>query len=138
MKKLLAIVLILALIVPAAAMAADPDPIVGCWYMVFDVNDYSEKDRAAFLKNVHILDTQMEVHVFWFTEGGEIYKTVTQFHPGYSDVDGGSIAGTWTKLEDGRYSVVLFSKQNIQKIVDNAMTIQAGDAKHTIRKMEKQ
>ena len=42
MKKLIAFMLILALIVPASSMAADRDPIAGCWYMVFDAVENPE------------------------------------------------------------------------------------------------
>ncbi len=36
MKKLIIVALVLALLLPAAALAEDPDPIIGTWYMFFD------------------------------------------------------------------------------------------------------
>jgi hypothetical protein len=46
MKKLLTIILAVALILPAAALAEDKDPIVGCWYLCADMSIYPEMSYA--------------------------------------------------------------------------------------------
>ena len=39
MKKILSLILILALAVPALALAENTDPIVGAWYVLFDYKE---------------------------------------------------------------------------------------------------
>ena len=136
MKKLITIILILALFLPAAALAADPDPIIGCWYFVVDVNMFPKHKQAQFLNNVHIRDTKMEAYIFWFTEEGEIYQSITKFRTKQSESEGANIVGTWTKLDNGKYNVVLDSQISKTSITDNRMFVKFGNGQYAFRKME--
>lgn len=65
MKKLITIILVLALLLPAAALAADPDPIVGYWYMYYDGVAYPE-----FVSNFGNYDSFLDL--YFFAEDGTI------------------------------------------------------------------
>ena len=43
MKKILSLILILSLIIPVFATAAERDPIIGCWYLYFDKESVPER-----------------------------------------------------------------------------------------------
>ena len=64
MKKLITIILVLALILPAAALA-ERDPIVGYWYMYVDGNAYPE--LAA-----NFGDYDSILSMFYFAEDGTV------------------------------------------------------------------
>jgi hypothetical protein len=66
MKKLLAVILILALLLPAFVLA-ETDPIVGYWYMYIDMKAYPEL-VTMFGDYDHILS------MFYFDESGFIYQ----------------------------------------------------------------
>ena len=63
MKKLIAITMIMAVLVPAAALAADP--IVGCWYLYVDLFEHPEM-KANYGNCDRIVD------VYIFDESGTI------------------------------------------------------------------
>lgn len=46
MKKLIAVILILVILLPAAVLAEERDPIVGIWYLCVDVTLYPELSGA--------------------------------------------------------------------------------------------
>ena len=109
MKKLICLLLVFVLVLPVVSFAEDPDPIVGCWYVVFDVNQFPESYQKAFKQNIHIRDTVFETHVFWFTEDGEIYNSIANFRSRQSEAAGSPIIGTWSKGENGKYTTVISS-----------------------------
>ena len=63
MKKLITITLILALLLPAAALASDP--IIGGWYMYIDLVDHPEM-KATYGDYDRIID------IYLFDEAGNI------------------------------------------------------------------
>ena len=65
MKKVLALILILAVLVPAAALS-DRDPILGCWYIFIDSGLYPE-----IAGNMSGYDNALSL--YYFTEDGIIY-----------------------------------------------------------------
>ena len=64
MKKLLAIILILAILLPAAVLA-ETDPIVGYWYSFFDMKAYPELVAS-------IGDYDHVIAMYYFDESGVI------------------------------------------------------------------
>lgn len=108
MKKLLCLLLVLCMF-PFVSLADDPDPIVGFWYVIYDVSQYPEDMQAAFRENIHIRDSLYETHVFWFTENGEIYSSTTHFRTHQSEANGSGIIGTWSKGKKGKYTTVISS-----------------------------
>lgn len=92
MKKLLCVLLIVALLLPSAVLADETDPIVGCWYLYYDFSLYPE------LKSL-FPDYDKLICVYWFSESGVIYgagATIvgTEGTPDYS------AAGKWSKSGD--------------------------------------
>ena len=65
MKKLITIILILAMLLPAVVLADDLDPIVGCWYMYADKNIIPE-----FMS--FYADADSELSVYYFLENGSV------------------------------------------------------------------
>lgn len=63
MKKLITIILALALFLPAAALASDP--IVGCWYMYIDLIEHPEM-KANYGEFDRIID------IYIFDESGNV------------------------------------------------------------------
>lgn len=98
MKKLITVTLILALLLPAAALAEDPDPIVGAWYLYFDSNVMPE-----FVQN---FGYDFVVCVYLFMKDGTILTTETDILNGSSQPMFGA-AGKWSKeAKDYKYSIV--------------------------------
>lgn len=93
MKKLITVILVLALLLPAAALGSDPDPIVGYWYMFIDLKAYPELS-AAYGDYDHLIS------LYYFDESGVIYLLE-------NDVKAGSASpvftggGKWEKAQDG-------------------------------------
>lgn len=89
MKKLITIILILAMLLPAAALAEDRDPIVGSWYMLYDKSLYPE--MAANFSN-----TDLIIMIFSFQEDGTVIVTENDITNGVSKASG-AVAGKWEK-----------------------------------------
>lgn len=109
MKKLLTLILAVALILPAAAMAEDRDPIVGCWYMFFDGDMYPEA-KFAFG------DCDNEISVYYFKQDGTIMmldNTVTggTGNPIYT------LCGRW-EIRNGEYYISIISLGEGKTILD--------------------
>lgn len=99
MKKLIAFIMILAMLMPAAAMAADPDPIVGSWYLLYDKSLFPE--MASTFNGADIA-----ISVYWFMENGTIMSTENSI-TGTSGVPKFITAGRWSKSADSyNYGVI--------------------------------
>ena len=97
MKKLVAVILLLALIVPAAALA-DRDPIVGSYYSVFDYTLYPEMATSSGGFDIMLMIlTFYEDGTIMSTENDIVGKTGTQ-HFG--------ALGKWEKTDTG-YNISL-------------------------------
>ena len=92
MKKLLAVVLIIALALPALALA-DQDPIIGCWYMCVDVKDTS----VDLIEQGYLFS----VLLFHFTQNGEIYFQEIDFKNSTSEANEPSKLGKWERKDSG-------------------------------------
>ena len=99
MKKLVAIILAIVMVIPVVATAADRDPIVGCWYFF-----YSAKETPEMAANFPGYDEM--ISVYYFTEDGvimclELDMQNTQGTPTYI------ASGKWSKNGDRyTYSIV--------------------------------
>ena len=100
MKKLITLILILVLALPAAAGAEDTDPIVGCWYSLYDKSVVPE--MAPLFD-----DMDYNVTIFFFASNGSVYALVNQI----KDYSGSPLFGPMGKWEkkDGIYSYNLMA-----------------------------
>ena len=92
MKKLLVIILAVALILPAAALMEERDPIIGAWYMFVDTTLYPEI-KGAYNNNDFIYD------VYFFTAEGSIYMLDMNMKGSDSNATV-TVAGRWQKSND--------------------------------------
>ena len=100
MKKLLAVVLILALLLPVAALADDTaDPIIGHWYLLFDKN-VSPELASNFQDNDYIF------MIFSFLSDGTILQSEIDIKDKTGNPYSGS-AGKWERSGyDYSYSII--------------------------------
>lgn len=92
MKKLITVILILSLLLPSAALAADP--IVGTWYIYSGIVEDQEIREQAYY----------EFSTFHFSENGTVFSST------YDISEGGDtsckdyhVLGMWTKEENDYY-----------------------------------
>ena len=87
MKKLIAVVLILALLLPAGALASSNDLIIGFWYLLVDNGRYPE-----LMKNYGDFDYVLSAYLF--SEDGNIYLLESDIKDGAATPIF-SCCGTW-------------------------------------------
>jgi len=95
MKKILSLILAVLLLIPAAAPAEDPDPIVGLWYVLGDKYIYPE-----LMDGIGDYDTYLSV--YYFNSDG----TVSLLDSAVKDGKGTpefTTAGKWF-FKDNQYS----------------------------------
>ena len=116
MKKLLTIIMILAMLMPAAAVA-DPDPIVGCWYVSINQDDLKPEGR--------ITGISYEVRVLYFDETGIIKRGVFGFGNSYglNEYRDPLTVGTWSKNDNGKYTTTYDSITAESYIEDDMLYI---------------
>lgn len=86
MKKLIAVILFLALLLPAAALA--DDPIVGTWYTYSGIVEDPEIRKQAYY----------EISLFHFSEKGEVFSSTYDIsEEGVTDCKDYKMIGMWTK-----------------------------------------
>lgn len=112
MRKLIAVVLVILLLLPAAALAADP--IVGCWYVHMDLKTYPEL-RATYGNYDTIVD------LYFFDESGVIRAIEGVITDGACTPTFGGV-GKWEKNLFG-YNVSLLG------FGDSTMTVSGDEAK---------
>lgn len=93
MKRLIAIILILVLIVPATAIGEEKDPIIGPWYIMFEYKDSPYEDEMLAGKNYMI-------YILIFEESGTISGMSGESMKGIGFYGSGSTVGTWLKAGD--------------------------------------
>lgn len=91
MKKLITLLLILALALPALALAEEPDPIVGGWYLFHDNSKYPEM-ASNFGNNDYVFS------IYFFSTDETVYLLESDIKDGASTPVFMS-AGTWQKAE---------------------------------------
>ncbi len=99
MKKLITIILILAMLTPAA-MAEDNDPIVGNWYVLLEI-------PGTPFESVVPDYTQMIV-ILTFAEDGQIVYAEMDYKGTTVEMKQPRVWGKWEK-EDSKYTVSLIS-----------------------------
>lgn len=97
MKRLIAIIMIMALLVPAAALAGEP--IVGTWYMLFDKSVTPE--IADLFQGYDLI-----VAAYSFMENGTVILTENDILNGNSEPHTGG-SGKWEKKQTNySYSII--------------------------------
>lgn len=144
MKKLITIILILAMIVPAASMAAEisveeyKDPLVGYWYLLIEKEELPEKMQKELNKGYYTSPMVSELTIYRITEDGTIYQIAGDFLGSYSEAHGGNVCGSWVKTDDSEYIVTVVGKgSGIVNFEDSRMYIYfGGDTYFAFHKME--
>ena len=122
MKKLITLILILALALPAVAMADDVDPIVGGWYLFYDNTKYPEMS-SNFGNYDYVFS------VYFFSQDGTVYLLESDIKDGTSTPVFMS-AGSWKKTEGLRryaYKLIGFGEGIIQLKESGEMYLSAQD-----------
>ena len=100
MKKLITIILILALLLPAAAPAEDQEPIVGCWYVY-----YSKAVTPELATSYQNYDRVIAVYIF--NADGTITCLEHDYKEGGTDLPMYNSAGKWGhEGNDYKYSII--------------------------------
>ena len=118
MKKLIAIILIIALAMPAIAATADIDPIVGSWYMYVDATIYPELSDIFMNQDYYFI-------LFNFLEDGTILanEIVTKDKTGTPT---SYAAGKWEKSGNKyKYSIIGLGQSEI--IIENDNLLMRGN-----------
>ena len=111
MKRLLTIILILVLILPATTIA-EKDPVVGSWYLLFDKSEYPEMASTFG-------DADVAFSIYWFTENGTIMSTELSVI-GDNGTANYVTAGRWVKEDSGyKYSIIGFGEDKAVVEGDN-------------------
>lgn len=106
MKKLITIILILALAVPALSLAEEEwtDPIIGCWYYAYNQDDLEPDSQ--------IPGVSIEVYVLNFNGEGIIKQGIFGFGigNGLSQYRSPNMVGTWIGIDGTNYNMVYESQ----------------------------
>ena len=94
MKKLITLLLILALALPALALAEEPDPIVGAWYVMLDYTEYPGSTKE-------IEGRSYKIHIIKFEVDGS-FSLINTIAMQTGEIESmGSKMGKWEKAENG-------------------------------------
>ena len=130
MKKLITLILILALFLPAAALAADPDPIVGGWYVSFDYRDSPYKDPSIEGKDYMF-------YILFFQDDGLI-SGVSGEHLTESGLTANAAGlGKWSN-ENGVYTASIIGLGSINPVFDGDRLLveMASSVYYSMRRLE--
>jgi len=127
MKKLITIILILALILPAAALAADHSP-VGVWYMC-----YSKAATPEFASNFGE-ENDYALEILFLTEDGTVLKLVHDVAGKTGNPSFGA-AGKWEKTSDGFTFAIAGFGSGKMKVEENNIYLQISE--HNYLKLRK-
>ena len=125
MKKLITIILILSMLIPAAAALADTAmpsgeiPISGFWYVLVYKEQYSEKIQKAWGNNPFTSRDLASVVVYNIRDNGEIYSCSNLFQTRGAEARGGSICGSWVMTKDGQYDMTLTGRGSGQAYIED-------------------
>ena len=131
MKKLITVILILALFLPAAALAADQDPIVGAWYIMLDYNEMPFEDDGSVTGKNYML------YVLIFEESGTISGFSGESVQGIGFYGTGSTLGTWMNV-DGVYAATIAGIGTSRPTIEDDRLIlrMAGRVHYSMRRLE--
>ena len=97
MKKLIAIIMIIALLLPATVLADNPDPIVGAWYIMLNYNDMPYEDKSGSEGKNYM------IYVMIFEDTGAISGISGESLQGIGFYGSGTPIGTWVNA-GGKYT----------------------------------
>lgn len=121
MKKLLAVILAIAMILPAAALAEEKDPIIGAWYVSIDMNEYPE--MKSYYGNA---DSVM--FIYFFSEDNLIREAAIYITNGEGTQQFNTL-GRWEKAEPDYLVSLLGVGENTAYIdEDDCLIIGIGNA----------
>jgi len=130
MKRLITIILILVMVVPAAALADEQDPIVGTWYMYCDVPGSPMESSYPDLDSSLIL--------FTFDKSGNIFYIELDYKGTTVTPNDRIIAGKWKK-NGSTYKVSIIAGGVSDAFIKNGMLHAAvfnSDLYMVLRKLE--
>ena len=100
MKKLIAIILILSMLLPAAALAEDQDPIIGKWSFYWDTRPMNEK----YNNGKPMMDFLIHSMDLYFLENNIAYMTMAKMDKSESfKQEWPAMDGVWLMTESGKY-----------------------------------
>lgn len=115
-KRVLSLILIAALALAAApSLAEDPDPIIGSWYMVMNVDNLSSPipNFAEYTRLIQVLS---------FEEDGLITNFEVDWKTDYTyTINGPSVVGSWAPDTKTHYSAELFGVGSTTIYLTNGM-----------------
>lgn len=130
MRKLITVILILSLFLPAAVLAEDPDPIVGAWYIMLDYKDAPYDDPSMAGKNYMI-------YVMFFEPSGTISGFSGESVQNIGFYGAGSTIGTWVKSGDTYTTSIVGIGTSNPTIEDGRLIIfAAGKIHYSMRRLE--
>lgn len=125
MKKLFCLLLVL-LLVPFASLAADRDPIVGCWYMYYD------KSVTPEIESV-FPDYDQLICIYVFTESGVINVTGA-FVVGSVGTPDFSSCGKWEKDGDHyKISLIGYAENALSYCENDCVLLNINDSNYFMR-----
>lgn len=134
MKKLIIVILILAMIVPVTSMADEISteepraPLVGYWYLLIEKEELPEKMQKELNKGFYTSPMVSELTIYRITEDGMIYQIAGNFLGSYSEAHGGNVGGSWIKTDESEYIVTIVGKgSGIVNFEGTRMYIYFGD-----------
>jgi len=110
MKNLFCVLLIVALILPSACFADDPDPITGAWYIMLDYSEYPQSPETNG-KNYMF-------YILVFEESGTISGMSAESTVTTGLFGSASAVGTWSNV-NGKYTVNLIGVGSNSAEFDN-------------------
>ena len=108
MKKLITAILILALLLPAAALADNRDPIVGTWYVCFDIKGSPMESSFP--------DFVTTVMLFTFSESNDISYIELDYTDTSVTPSTRIVAGKWEKTGNEYKTSIIGAGVNIAKL----------------------
>ena len=116
MKKLIAIILILVMLVPAA-LAEEQDPIVGLWYVTFDYSAYPGD-------MTEIGDRSFMIYIVKFDDNGSVTVISAEADKSGSIQAQGAKMGTWARNGDIYDVNILGIGSNKAELSDGSLLLQ--------------
>ena len=92
MKRLIAIILVFVIVIPASVISEEQDQIVGMWYLYADMKKYPELSASYE-------DIDSELLIYYFLQSGTIMALMLNTKEGQG-VPQYSVTGKWEKGND--------------------------------------
>lgn len=113
MKRLIVVILILMLTLPAVVSADEQDPIIGCWYICIDANDAPQN----LIDEGYIYSSM----IFVFTPGGQILYQNIDFKESSGTSSDVTYIGKWNKKDNDYIVSIISVGENKALLSDNIL-----------------